>query len=87
MTAHTHTDESSQDWRFKSSRAQDIQANELGVSSSNSVANAPTSTILHGGEQLPQRGSAAWFYAQDLTHPRAAEAGPEAQWMRPLRTI
>ena len=87
MNTHTHTDESSQDWRFKSSRAQDIQANGLGESSSNSVANAPTSNNLQGGEQLPQRGTAGWFYAQDLTHPRAAEAGPEAQWMRPLRTI
>lgn len=87
MTTHTIKYESSQDWRFKSSRAQDIQANGLGESSSNSVANAPTSTELHGGEQLPQRGTAGWFYAQNLTHPRAAEAGPEAQWMRPLRTI
>ena len=87
MNTHTHTDESSQDWRFKSSRAQDIQANELRESSSNSVANASTSINLHGGEQLPQRGSAAWFYAQDLTHPGAAEAGSEAQWMRPMRTI
>ena len=87
MNTHTIKYKSSQDWRFKSSRAQDIQANELRESSSNSVANPPTSTNLHGGEQLPQRGSAAWFYAQDLTHPGAAEAGPEAQWMRPLRTI
>jgi hypothetical protein len=87
MNTHTHTNESSQDWRFKSSRAQDIQANGLGESSSNSVANDPSSTNLHGGEQLPQRGTAGWFYAQDLTHPRAAQAGPEAQWMRPLRTI
>jgi len=87
MNTHTHTDESSQDWRFKSSRAQELRGNELWESSSNSVANASTSTNLHGGEQLPQRGTAAWFYAQDLTHPRAAEAGPEAQWMRPLRTI
>jgi hypothetical protein len=87
MNTHTMDNELRPTWRFKSSRAQDIQANGLGESSSNSVANAPTSTNLHGGEQLPQRGTAAWFYAQDLTHPRAAEAGPEAQWMRPLRTI
>ena len=87
MYTHTMDNELRLAWRFKSSRAQDIQANGLGQSSSNSVANAPTSTNLQRGEQLPQRGTAAWFYAQDLTHPRAAEAGPEAQWMRPLRTI
>ena len=86
MYTHTIKYKSSQDWRFKSSRAQDIQANGLGESSSNSVANAPTSTNLHGGEQLPQRGTAAWFYAQDLTHPRAAEAGAEAQWMPDMRS-
>ena len=87
MNTHTHTNESSQDWRFKSSRAHELRGNDLGETGSKCVANAPTSTNLQGGEQLPQRGTAAWFYAQDLTHPRAAEAGPEAQWMRPLRTI
>jgi len=87
MTTHTHTDESSQDWRFKSSRAQDIQANELGESSSKCVANDPSVTKFHGGKELPQRGSAGWFYSQNLTHPRAAEAGSEAQWIRPMRTI
>ena len=87
MYTHTMDNELRLAWRFKSSRAHDIQANGLGQSGSKCVANDPSLTNLQGGEQLPQRGTAAWFYAQDLTHPRAAEAGPEAQWMRPLRTI
>ena len=87
MNTHTHTDESSQDWRFKSSRAQALQISKLCESGSKCVANDPSVTKFYGGEQLPQRGSAGWFYGQNLTHPRAAEAGSEAQWMRPMRTI
>jgi len=87
MYTHTHTDESSQDWRFKSSRAHDLTGSDLGVLSNTTVTSEPAEGVFQRGEQLPQRGSAAWFYAQDLTHPRAAEAGAEGQWYPRQRTI
>jgi len=87
MYTHTIKYESSQDWRFKSSRAHDLTGSDLGVLSNTTVTSEPAEGVFQRGEQLPQRGSAGWFYSQNLTHPRAAEAGLEAQWMRPLRTI
>jgi len=86
MYTHTIKYKSSQDWRFKSSRAHDLTGSDLGVLSNTTVTSEPAEGFFQRGEQLPQRGTAVWFYAQDLTHPRAAEAGAEAQWMPDMRS-